>query len=105
LANGEPPTEKHHAAHSCGNGHLGCCNGAHLSWKTSKQNIADKNIHGTALLGERHHQAKLSNVQVIEIRRLLNEGSLTHRQIAELYAVGKAQISCIKTGREWSSVR
>jgi len=31
LAHGEPPTPEHHAAHSCGRGHLGCVHPGHLS--------------------------------------------------------------------------
>lgn len=38
LAHGEPPTPKHHAAHSCGNGHGGCVHPKHLSWKTPTEN-------------------------------------------------------------------
>ncbi len=42
LAHGEPPSPKHQAAHSCGNGRNGCVNPAHLRWATPKENIADK---------------------------------------------------------------
>lgn len=45
-ANGAPPTPEHQAAHSCGNGHLGCVTKRHLSWKTSLGNAADKKHHG-----------------------------------------------------------
>jgi len=47
LAHGEPPTEFHEAAHTCGKGHLGCVNPRHLSWKTKIENEADKKVHGT----------------------------------------------------------
>lgn len=43
---GAPPTPEHEAAHSCGNGHLGCINGNHLSWKTRLENAADRPLHG-----------------------------------------------------------
>lgn len=45
--NGTPPSETHQAAHSCGKGHLACVHPLHLSWKTSKENHADKIIHQT----------------------------------------------------------
>ncbi len=35
MVYGPPPTDKHQATHSCGNGHLGCVNPNHLEWKTS----------------------------------------------------------------------
>lgn len=47
-ANGPAPTPKHEAAHSCGGGHLACCTKRHLSWKTPKENQADRIIHGTS---------------------------------------------------------
>lgn len=50
-ANGPPPTPKHEAAHSCGNGHLACATKRHLSWKTRTENMADKVMHGTSMRG------------------------------------------------------
>lgn len=51
LEHGEPPSERHQAAHSCGNGSGGCINPDHLRWATPKENIADKfNLHGWALV-------------------------------------------------------
>ena len=44
--NGVPPTQRHQAAHSCGNGHLGCVTPKHLSWKTPEQNWDDRRLHG-----------------------------------------------------------
>ncbi len=38
LAKGAPPTPRHHAAHSCLNGHLGCVHPKHLDWKTPTEN-------------------------------------------------------------------
>lgn len=45
LVHGEPPTPMHQAAHSCGNGHLGCFGARCLSWKTQKENSADTMVH------------------------------------------------------------
>jgi hypothetical protein len=41
MTHGKPPTPEHEAAHSCGNGHLGCVNPKHLSWKTHAENMGD----------------------------------------------------------------
>lgn len=46
-AYGTPPTPDHHAAHSCGKGHLACVTKRHLRWATPVENAADKIIHGT----------------------------------------------------------
>lgn len=45
AAHGSPPSTSHQAAHSCGNGHLGCVNPKHLRWATPKENCADKRMH------------------------------------------------------------
>lgn len=45
--NGPPPTRVHQAAHSCGNGHLGCVTKRHLSWKSPQENSDDKYVHGS----------------------------------------------------------
>lgn len=42
---GEPSTTEHEAAHSCGNGHLGCINPNHLRWASPKENSEDRNYH------------------------------------------------------------
>ena len=49
IRNGPRPSPEHEARHSCGNGHEGCVNGAHLQWGTRKQNVADAIKHGTAM--------------------------------------------------------
>lgn len=48
LVNGEPPTSKHEAAHSCGNGHLGCVNPNHLRWATTLENQRERWEHAKA---------------------------------------------------------
>ena len=70
AANGPRPTFYHHAAHECGNGSKGCCNPRHMSWKTRKENEADKLRHGTHQFGERNCQAKLTEANVAELREL-----------------------------------
>lgn len=45
---GPPPTPEHEAAHSCGNGHLGCVHPGHLRWATQIENAADKRLHRSA---------------------------------------------------------
>src|SRR6478735_5284661 len=55
--NGEPPTPKHDAAHSCGKGHEACISPVHLSWKTRKENCADMMRHGT------HYRQKLRAIK------------------------------------------
>lgn len=55
---GPPPTPEHHAAHSCGNGHLGCVNPTHLSWKTPVENAADAAMHRATKQGRWAEEAR-----------------------------------------------
>lgn len=97
---GEPPTPLHQAAHSCGKGHLGCINPNHLSWKTRKENEADKLIHGTHIRGERHASAKLTEQDVLQIMALLKKG-VTHRSIAADFKISRPYIGKILRGERW----
>jgi hypothetical protein len=93
--NGFPPTDKHEAAHSCGNGHLGCINKRHLSWKTRLENIND-----IFTLNGVHHNAKLTIEQVIEIKAL--ENILSQVKIAKKYNVSRRTIQRIYENINWS---
>lgn len=99
---GEPPTQKHQAAHSCGKGHEGCVNPRHLSWKTRKENEADKIGHGTRRFGESHPQAKLTTEKVIEIRALRK--THTAQSLADMFQVSKGSIDDICVGKNWAHV-
>lgn len=102
LAHGSPPSPRHEAAHSCGNGRKGCVNPKHLSWKTSKENKADKLLHGTHNRGERHNMAKLTEEQVRSILSI--RGEKTQKEIAEMYGVSEMTISRIYSGEAWECV-
>lgn len=101
MAHGEPPQEKLDAAHSCGNGHLGCVNPHHLRWATRRENVADAIRHGTMPRGFKHVFAKLNDQQVREIRDLLAQG-VRQKDIAARYPVTVAQVCHINTGRRWA---
>ena len=98
--NGHPPTPEHDAAHSCGNGHLGCVTKRHLSWKTKKENQAAKLSHGTHQRGERSHLAKLTEAQAREILAL--RGKESARSIANRLGISRHTVSGIQTGQRWS---
>ncbi|WP_435658128.1 HNH endonuclease [Brucella pituitosa] len=51
MVYGDPSSEDLVAAHSCGNGHLGCVNPKHLRWATYKENSQDMISHGRARNG------------------------------------------------------
>ncbi len=103
LAHGEPPSQEHHAAHSCGNGHLGCVNPKHLRWATPLENSADMVEHGTVPEGERNGNAKLTESDIREIKRL--RGIVTQRELAERFGVGHSNIAQIQRGFSWKHIK
>ena len=96
---GKPPTTRHHAAHSCGNGHIGCVNWRHLGWKTPSENAADKIVHGTDNRGTKHSSAKLTETQVKEIRAL--SGVISQTVLGVKYGISCAHVSGIQTRKYW----
>lgn len=99
AVHGPAPTSDHQAAHSCGNGHLGCVAKNHLSWKRPIQNHADKVEHGTLVRGEKHKMAKLTEDQARQVLSLkgIEPQSLT----AKRFGVCRQTISKIQSGETW----
>lgn len=96
LAHGEPPSNDHEAAHSCGN--RPCINQNHLRWATRADNHADMVAHGTMPLGEGHANSKLTEQAVIAIRR---SGAPCSALAAE-HGVSPTNISVIRRGITWA---
>lgn len=99
LAHGEPPSDEHHAAHECGNGHLGCISPEHLSWKTPVENEADKIRHGTKLVGSRVGNSRLREDQIGPIMAL--QGIMSAERVADHYGVHFNTIRKVWQGRSW----
>ena len=101
-ANGPPPSERHEAAHTCGNGRGGCVSKRHLVWKTHAENMADMPIHGTSQKGEKTKGAKLTAKEVTEIRQLA--GTMSQADIARIYSVAQSTVCLIVSRRNWAHV-
>ena len=100
LSEGEPPTDTHQCAHSCGKGHKGCVNPNHLRWATPLENHQDQILHGTRVKGDTHGMSKLTEKGVVAIRAL--KGKLIQREIAEQFGVSASHVSGILSRKEWS---
>lgn len=85
---------------SCGNGHLGCIASAHISWKTRRENEADKLVHGTHQFGEQNHMAKLTENDVRSIRADPRPSA----EIAALFGVTSSNVICIKRRKSWAHI-
>ena len=98
LVHGEPPTSKHHAAHSCGN--PSCVNPKHLRWATPSENSFDRDHHGTMPHGETHWNRRLTEQQVLDIA----QSREPVKQIMRRLGVGERTVYDIRQGRTWSRV-
>lgn len=94
------------------------CSDKNLRWGTQLENIHDKWAHGTMATGERNglrihpesvlrgelsSSAKLSEAQVIDIRKRLASGEKGSHLALE-FGVAKTTISMIKSRRNWKQL-
>jgi hypothetical protein len=93
-----PCPPKHEVCHRDGNKSNNRAD--NLYWGTRKQNIADNIRMGIHPLGEAHGMAKLTDKQVLEIRK----DTRPAKEVAESYPVSAAMVRLIKRGLNWSHV-
>lgn len=98
--NGPAPSNRHHAAHSCGQSL--CLNTRHIRWRTPAENAADKRLHGTNNDGARNGGAKLDWATVRAIRATTDE---PQRSIAARHGVSQSMVSRILRGMAWAEDR
>lgn len=98
LAHGQKPSAAFEVAHGCGN--PTCVNPRHLRWDTRSGNHADKKEHGTLRYGEKQPNSRLTEDQVIWMRR--NFGRLTKAEMARQLGVSYMTASFAIRGRNWS---
>ncbi len=89
---------KYYVLHKCHNPR--CVRPKHLYVGTPSDNMHDRQRAGRApdLKGEKHPQCKLSDMDVDQVRQLLNEG-IPQRKIAKQFGVSQSQICYINTGK------
>jgi len=98
LAHGAPSPPNAEAAHRCGD--PACINPNHIRWATPRENHADKRLHGTLAIGERHGRAKLTENDVRSIRT--SRKSLS--DLARQYGVSAAAVRMAQSGKTWGHV-
>ena len=89
--------------HSCDNRR--CCNPAHLSIGTKKENAADMLQKGRAnkATGLRHHAAKLTPADIDQARALKARG-VSLSAIGRQFGVDRTTVRNAITGRTWRSI-
>lgn len=76
---------------------------SNLSWGTKHENAKDKEYHGTVNRGERNGGAKLTEVQVREIKRLCANGC-TQKSAGAMFNVSQQTVQKIIHGKKWKHV-
>jgi hypothetical protein len=102
LAYGPVPQDLQ-VLHKCDN--RACVNPAHLFTGTQQDNMDDMWAKGRGLVGERAPWAKLTEIDVREIHRLLAEGQLNTDAIGAQFNVSRATINHIRRGSTWSHLK
>ena len=92
---GRPVPSRWHACHTCDN--PPCVNPSHLFAGTPKENVMDKVSKGRHTYGETHPNAKLSNTEVKNIRKLASEG-MFQSDIAHTYGLNESYVSELVAG-------
>ncbi|MGK7951686.1 MAG: NUMOD4 domain-containing protein [Xenococcaceae cyanobacterium] len=76
-----------------------------LEWATDSENHTHAFKTGLKeLCGIAKRSRKLTNVHVLEIRKLIEQGELTQKQIGEMFNVCRTTISDIKLGKRFKDV-
>ena len=72
-----------------------------LRYGTATDNAADRTRHGTTARGEQARH-KLTETQVLDIRRLFAEGGVRYTDLVDQFGVTAAMIGCIVRRTSWT---
>ena len=95
---GEAPSMRHEVAH--GDGIKTSNHYSNLRWATRRENMQDAMQHGTAAYGERSGRAKLTRLQVEQLRSRALSG-LTQQALAAEFGISSAHVCGILSGKYW----
>jgi len=89
-----------YVCHTCNN--PSCCNPNHLYGGTSKDNMNQKVREGRQAKGKQcFSNVKLTDEEVLKIRRLYSIKEYTQRKLGEIFGVCQAEISMIVNNKKW----
>lgn len=99
-----PPAPMNHCLHTCDV--AACVNPDHLYWGSASDNQRDRAArqNESFLRGSANGFAKLTEEQVVEIRRLYATGLYGQRTLAKMFGVTKYPIQRIVRGNGWLHV-
>ena len=95
-------TDKMFICHKCDN--PSCVNPHHLFEGTPQENIADRDNKGRVTKGEKHHDSKLTEEKVKEIRAKYSQSKTTQQKLADEYGVVQSIIHGIINRKYWKHI-
>ncbi len=101
TGNPRPPPPDDHGLHTCDT--PSCFNPDHLYWGSNKRNRQDQmeRIGPVRNKGISNGQAKLTNADVRNIRRLYARGIWTHLSLAQRFGISKSAVGAILRHERW----
>lgn len=104
LTNGPIPDDMS-VLHNCpgGNDNPRCVNPAHLWLGNQAENMADMQAKGHSTTGTRNSQAKITDDDVLEIRRLVADG-VRRKEVAARFGICGSSVDNIVNGTTWKHV-
>lgn len=87
--------------HKCDN--PACVNPNHLILGTQQDNVDVMVARGRVAVGEMYSRTKRTSEEVLEIRRLFNEG-VSRREIAEKFNIPRSSVTSLILRREWKHI-
>lgn len=76
-----------------------------LCWGTASENQLDRKIHGTDSIGENNGKSKITETQVIKIRKLKEKYKLSYKKISDQENIPYGIVLNIFSGKSWSHVK
>ncbi len=101
LAKGPVPKEKI-VRHTCDN--PPCCNPAHLVLGSDQDNANDRSARGRGAKGSTHADSKLTEKQVLELRKKWATGKYTQAKLGAEYGVKQSLVSQIVNRKVWKHI-
>ncbi len=77
---------------------------SNLVWSTQSVNLADRNRHGTNIVGTRNGRAKVTEEDVIEIRQRYAAGRMSQQTLADEFGLNQTNVSDIIRRVTWKHV-
>jgi len=75
---------------------------SNLEYVSHAENLNHARKNGLLdIRGEKNGLAKLTELDVIEIKKMLKNKKLTHKEIAKKYSVSRSRVTSIKSGTTW----